>query len=314
MDGGLLRDAGRILLGQAIADGFLTGAVLALGALGASLSLQILRFANFSHAELLTWGGYIALTFTTFATVGTSIGPLSFGWQLLLAVLIAGAATGMVALAVDRLVFRPLRARHAHNLTMVFASFGVALILRNLVLLLCGPDAHYYSEELQIAIEVLPGVRLLPDQVFVLVLTMVLVCALHLVLRFSRLGMAMRAMAESPGLARVCGIETEKAIRWTWIVSGMLAAAGGVFLGLTVQLRPEMGFNLLLAIFTAAILGGSGSLFGAVIGGLAVGLAENLSLLVIPSGYKPAVPFVLLMLVLYFRPQGLFGSADNATT
>jgi branched-chain amino acid transport system permease protein len=314
VDGDLLREAGRILLGQAVADGFLTGAILALGALGASLNLQILRFANFSHAELLTWGGYIALTFTTFATVGTSIGPLSFGWQLLLAVLIAGTATGMVALAVDRLVFRQLRARHAHNLTMVFASFGVALILRNVVLLLWGPDAHYYSDELQIAIEVFPGIRLLPDQVFVLVLTLVLVLVLHLVLRFSRLGMAMRAMAESPGLARVCGIETEKAIRWTWIVSGMLAAAGGVFLGLTVQLRPEMGFNLLLAIFTAAILGGTGSLFGAVIGGLAVGLAENLSLLIIPSGYKAAVPFVLLMLVLYFRPRGLFGSADNAAT
>ena len=314
MDGDLLREVGQILLGQAVADGILTGAILALGALGASLSLQILRFANFSHAELLTWGGYIALTFTTFATVGTSTGPLSFGWQLLLAVLIAGTATGIMALAVDRLMFRQLRARHAHNLTMVFASFGVALILRNLVLLLWGPDAHYYSDELQIAIEVLPGIRLLPDQVFVLVLTLALVLALHLVLRFSRLGMAMRAMAESPVLARVCGIETEKAIRWTWIVSGMLAAAGGVFLGLTVQLRPEMGFNLLLAIFTAAILGGSGSLFGAAIGGLAVGLAENLSLLIIPSGYKAAVPFVLLMLVLYFRPQGLFGSADNAAT
>ena len=163
----MLREAGRILLGQAVADGFLTGAILALGALGASLSLQILRFANFSHAELLTWGGYIALTFTTFATVGTSIGPLSFGWQLLLALLIVGTATGMVALAVDRLVFRQLRARHAHNLTMVFASFGVALILRNVVLLLWGPDAHYYSDELQISIEVLPGIRLLPDQVFV---------------------------------------------------------------------------------------------------------------------------------------------------
>jgi branched-chain amino acid transport system permease protein len=303
-----------MLLGQAVADGILTGAILALGALGASFSLQILRFANFSHAELLTWGGYIALAFTTFATAGSPIGPLSFGWQLLVAVLIAGAATGVVALAVDLLVFSQLRARHAHNLTMVFASFGVSLIVRNLVLLVWGPDAHYYSDELQVAVEVLPGIRLLPDQVFVLVLALMLVLALHLVLRLSRLGMAMRAMAESPILARVCGIQTEKAIRWTWIVSGMLAAAGGVFLGLTVQLRPEMGFNLLLAILTAAILGGTGSLFGAVIGGLAVGLAENLSLLIIPSGYKAAVPFMLLMLVLYFRPQGLFGSADEAAT
>ena len=236
------------MIGQAIADGFLTGAILALGALGASLSMQILRFANFSHAELLTWGAYVALTFTSFATAGAPLGPFSFGWQLLAAMLIAGAATGGVALVVDRLVFARLRARHAHNLTMVFASFGVALILRNLVLLLWGPDAHYYSTELQIAVEVLPDIRLLPDQVFVLALTLLLVVALHLVLRMSRLGMALRAMAESPVLARVCGIETERAIRWTWMVSGMLAAAAGVFLGVTVQLRPEMGFNLLLRL------------------------------------------------------------------
>jgi branched-chain amino acid transport system permease protein len=139
-----------------------------------------------------------------------------------------------------------------------------------------------------------------------------LVVALHLVLRFSRVGIALRAMAESPMLARVCGIETERAIRWTWIVSGMLAAAAGVFLGVTVQLRPDMGFNLLLAVLTAAILGGTGSLIGAVIGGLAVGLAQNLSVLVIPTGYNAAVPFVLLMLVLFFRPQGLLGAADRA--
>ena len=300
------------MIGQAIADGFLTGAILALGALGASLGLQILRFANFSHAELLTWGAYIALTFTTFATAGVPLGPFSFGWQLLLGVLIAAIATGALALVVDRLVFRRLRARHAHNLTMVFASFGVAMILRNLVLLLWGPDAHLYNNELQIAIEVLPGVRVLPDQIFVLLLALVLVVALHLLLRLSRLGMAMRAMAENDALSRVCGIETERAIRWAWMASGMLAAAGGVFMGLTVQLRPEMGFNLLLGILTAAILGGTGSLLGAVVGGLAVGLAENLAVLVIPTGYKAAVPFLLLMLVLYFRPQGLFGSTDKA--
>jgi branched-chain amino acid transport system permease protein len=301
------------MIGQAIADGILTGAILALGALGASLGMQILRFANFSHAELLTLGAYVALTFTSFATAGVPLGPFSFGWQLLVAMLVAGVASGGIAIVVDRLVFARLRARHAHTLTMVFASFGVALVLRNLVLLLWGPDAHYYSTELQIAVEVLPGVRMMPDQFFVLVLTLLLVVALHLVLRLSRFGMALRAMAESPMLARVCGIETERAIRWTWMVSGMLAAAGGVFLGVTVQLRPEMGFSLLLAVLTAAILGGIGSLVGAVVGGLAVGLAENLSVLVIPTGYKEAVPFVLLLLVLLVRPQGLFGTVQRGS-
>lgn len=299
------------MIGQAVADGFLTGAIIALGAIGVSLSLQILRFANFSHAELLTWGAYLALTFTLFATAGAPLGPLSFGWQLIVAVLLAGVGTALLAVVVDAIVFARLRRRGAHPLTMVFASFGLALILRNLVLLLWGPDAHYYTTELQIAVEVFPNVRMLPDQIFVLALALVLVTALHLFLRRSRLGMAMRAMAESPALARICGVEIGRVIRWTWIASGALAAAAGVFSGLTVQLRPEMGFNLLLSIFTGAILGGAGSLFGAVVGGLAVGLAENLSVLVIPAGYKAATPFLLLLLVLFFRPQGLFGSAER---
>jgi branched-chain amino acid transport system permease protein len=300
------------VIGQAIADGIFTGAIVALGAIGVSLGMQILRFANFSHAELLTCGAYLVLCVTSFATAGIPLGPFSFGWQLLLAMVAAGALTGGLALVIDRLVFARLRSRHAHSLTMVFASFGVALILRNLVLLLLwGPDAHYYSTELQIAVELLPGIRILPDQVFVLALALLLVIVLHLVLRFSRLGIALRAMADNPALARVCGIETEKAISWTWIVSGILAAAAGVFLGVTVQLRPEMGFNLLLAMLTAAILGGTGSLIGAVIGGLAVGVAENLSVFVIPTGYKAAIPFLLLMLVLFVRPQGLFGSVGR---
>jgi branched-chain amino acid transport system permease protein len=296
------------VIGQAIADGVLTGAIIALGALGVSLSLQILRFANFAHAELLTCGAYLALSVTAITGVGEAIGPLSFGWPLLVAALIGGLGTAVVALGVDRLVFGRLRRRGAQTLTMVFASFGVALILRNLVVLIWGPDPQYYTDALQIAVEVLPGVRMLPDQIFILALTLVAVVALQLFLRRSRLGMAMRAMAESTALARVCGIETASVIRWTWIISGMLAAAGGVFAGLTVQLRPEMGFNLLLAILTAAILGGSGSPVGAVVGGLVVGLAENLSALVIPTGYMPAIPFLVLMLVLAVRPQGLFGS------
>jgi branched-chain amino acid transport system permease protein len=195
---------------------------------------------------------------------------------------------------------------------MVFASFGIALVLRNLVLLLWGPDAQYYTTELQIAIEILPNIRVLPDQIFILALALVLVVALQLFLRLTRLGMAMRAMAESPALARICGIEVNRVIRLTWITSGGLAAAAGVFAGLTVQLRPEMGFNLLLSLFTAAILGGTGSLYGGVIGGLIVGLAENLSVLIIPAGYKQAMPFLVLLLVLVMRPQGLFGSPERS--
>lgn len=295
------------MIGQAIADGILTGAIIALGAIGVSFALQIMRFANFAHSELLTWGAYIALTFVAFAGPGTPTGPLSFGWQLIAACLFAAIVTGLLAWLVDVLIFRQMRRRGAHNLSMVFAAFGAALIMRHVVVLIWGHNSYYYTRELQIAVELLPGVRMLPDQIFILLLAVAVVAGLHLFLTYSRIGMAMRAMAESPALARVCGIEVDGVIRWTWILSGALAALAGVFAGLTPQLHPEIGFNLLLALFAAAILGGTGSLAGAVVGGLLVGLAENLPLLFIGAGYKSAMPFLLLLLVLLLRPQGLFG-------
>jgi len=114
------------MLGQTIADGILTGAIIALGAIGVSFGLQILRFANFAHSELITWGAYLALAFVGFYGVGTPIGPVSFGWQLILAMLLAGLLTGVLAFIVDALVYRRLRNRGASSLTLVFASFGLA--------------------------------------------------------------------------------------------------------------------------------------------------------------------------------------------
>ena len=292
---------------QALADGMLTGAIIALGAIGVTFTLEIMRFANFAHSELLTWGAYIALVVVVFAGPGTPTGPLSFGWQLLAAALVAAVLTGLAAWAIDTLVFRRLRRRAAPPLTMVFAAFGAALVMRHLVVLIWGPESYYYTRELQIAVELLPGVRMLPDQLFIVGLALAAMLTLHVFLARSRTGMAMRAMAESPALAQVCGIEVEAVVRLTWIISGALAAFAGVFLGLTPQLHPEIGFNLLLSLFAAAILGGAGSLAGAVVGGFLVGLAENLSLLVVSPGYKGAMPFLLLLAILIVRPHGIFG-------
>src|SRR5262245_53916596 len=152
------------MIGQALADGLLSGAIIGLGAIGVSLGMQILRFANFAHSELLTWGAYLALTIISYTTIGHSIGPLSFGWPLLFAIAVAGICTGVLALLVDRIVFLRLRGRQAKSITMVFAAFGSALVLRNMLTLIWGFDVKYYSRELQLAIEVAPGVRMLPDQ------------------------------------------------------------------------------------------------------------------------------------------------------
>ena len=303
------------MLLQHIADGVLSGAVVALGAIGLSFTMKLLRFANFSHSELLTWGAYFALIFVSISTglsggFGTPIPPFSFGPALLLALAFSAVATAALALLLYRFVYARVGAS-AGNMTMVFASFGVALLLRNFIHLFFGADPVYYSRELQFAIRLPGNVRVMPDQVFLLGLTIVLVVALHLFLTRSRTGIAMRATAENPDLARVSGIDTGTITALVWIIGASFAAIGGTLYGLTVQLRPELGFSLILPLFAAAILGGAGSLYGAVIGGLAVGLAENLSVMVIPSTYKPAIPFLLILAILYLRPEGLFGERSS---
>lgn len=297
---------------QHAADGVLTGAIIALGAIGVTLSMTILRFANFGHSELVTFGAYVALVFIAFTGMGAApIDPFSIGWPFFIAIAAAGAGTALLALVIDALVFRRLRSRNAARLTFIFASFGAALVMRNLIMLGFGASPEYYSRELTMAILVPPGIRVMPDQVLVLGLTCALVVLLWAFLTFTRAGLAMRAVAESPTLSEVSGIDVRAVTRWTWVLSGGLAAMAGVFFGLTVQLRPEMGFNLLLPLFAAAILGGAGSVFGAVVGGLIVGLAENLSVIWISPGYKMAVPFILMIGLLFLRPHGLFGKGEK---
>ncbi len=317
---------------QVLTDGLVIGSVVSLGAIGLSLTFSILRFSNFGHGELLAWGAYFALTaLTVFASVGgveagvgtggsmaslASLGssapfaPFSFGWPLLAALGVAALCTALLALLLDALLFKRLRKQGA--ITLVIASFGAALALRNLLLFFHGGIPQYYSQDLQIAVALLPrsvwgGMRITPDQMFVLGLTAVTVIGLHLFLSRSTLGRAMRATAMNPQLARVAGIDPERVLRATWVIGGVLAATAGVFAGLTVQLRPTLGLDLLLPLFAAVILGGIGSVWGAVIGGLIVGLAESAAVAIVGAEYRAAAAFAVLIAILLMRPNGLFG-------
>jgi branched-chain amino acid transport system permease protein len=304
---------------QIIADGLIIGSVISLGAIGLSLTLSIVRFSNFSHGELLAWGAYLALIVGTALTaineaLAAPIGPFSFGWGLLMAMVVAAVMTALLALALDTILFKRLR-EHG-SITLVIASFGAALVLRNLLLFWQGGVPKYFSQNLQIAIPVLPrsvwggGLRFTPDQLLVLLLTLATVAGLHLFLRYSVLGRSMRATAINPALARLTGIDPERVLRATWMIGGMLAAVAGVFAGITVQLRPTMGVDLLLPLFAAVILGGIGSVWGAVLGGLMVGLAESASVSLIGAEYRAAAAFIVLILVLMVKPNGLFGERN----
>ena len=205
---------------QIIADGLIIGSVIALGAIGLSLTLSIVRFSNFSHGELLAWGAYLALMAAGGLTamnqgLAKPVGPFSFGWGLMIAILVAAALTALLALALDAILFKRLRNHGA--ITLVIASFGAALVLRNLLLFWQGGVPQYFSQNLQIAIPLLPrkfsgGLRFTPDQLLVLALTLATVAGLHLFLRYSVLGRSMRATANNPLLARVTGINPEKVL------------------------------------------------------------------------------------------------------
>jgi len=300
---------------QIIADGLIIGSVISLGAIGLSLTLSIVRFSNFSHGELLAWGAYLALVGTTAFTashesLASPIGPFSFGWGLVISLVVASALTALLALLLDAILFKRLRKQGA--ITLVIASFGAALVLRNLLLFWQGGVPKYYSQNLQIAIAFLPrrtygGLRFTPDQLLVLALTLATVTALHLFLRYSVLGRSMRATAINPALAQVTGIDPERVLRATWLIAGALAALAGVFAGVTVQLRPTMGVELLLPLFAAVVLGGIGSLWGAVLGGFIVGLAESASVVLLGAEYRTAAAFIVLIAILLLRPNGLFG-------
>ncbi len=222
---------------QLIADGFVIGSVIALGAIGVTLVYSILQFANFAHGELLTWGAYLAWTvlvgIAAVAGPVMPLGPFSFGWPLLAALAVAAGVTAALALLLDNLLFRRLR-RRGSAITLIMASFGAALVLRNLLQFIYGAVPEYYSREIQVALRLVPrdvlgGLRITPDQLFVLGLTAVSVVALHLFLTRATLGKAMRAASLNPQLARVTGIDVDGVIRATWIIGAVLATVAGVF-------------------------------------------------------------------------------------
>jgi branched-chain amino acid transport system permease protein len=301
---------------QHLIDGILTGAIISLGAIGLTMVMHILRFANFAYAELLAIGAYAALVFDAlFAALvpalAVKFAPLTLTGTLALACAIAMGVAGLSALVLDQLIFRRIREK-AGPLSMVFASFGVALIVRNAIVLAFGLQPQLYSREIAFAVILSfdPLILIKPDQVFVLAAAVMLMLAFHLVLTRTTFGFALRAVAENPSLAQVNGVNLAAMIAAVWLIGGALAAAAGVFYALTNQLNPMIGHVFLLPVFAATIVGGIGSVYGAVAGGFIVGIASGLSLMILPSGYTPAMPFLIILAVLLIRPQGLFGEAE----
>jgi len=299
---------------QILIDGLIAGSMIGLGAIGVTLTYSILRFANFAHGDMISWGAYFAYAASALlglasTSLTTPIAPFSFGWSLPLATVVAVVLTAALALLVDAVLFGPLRARRSAVIILVMASFGAALTLRSLLEFIFTAQPAYFTDELQIAIRLGGGMRATPDQLLTLALAVVVVTAVHLMLTRTAIGRSMRAVSENPQLSGVVGIDVRSVVRIVWVLGAALACVAGVMAGLLVQIRPQMGLDLLLPLFAAAILGGIGSVPGAMIAGLIVGLAEAVAVQTIGAEWRASVAFLILVAILILRPQGLFGRA-----
>jgi branched-chain amino acid transport system permease protein len=295
---------------QFLLDGLIAGSMIGLAAIGITLTYSILRFSNFAHGDFMAWGTYAALVIVGALGGSTALKPLSFGLPLLASLILAMGLTALLALALDWMLFARLRAR-GQTIIVVMASFGASMALRSLLEFIFTSRPTYFSREIQMAMPVGFGIKITADQIALLVLTLVLVTGMHLFLSRSQRGREMRAYAQNPALAQVAGIDVDRVVRATWIIGAALACAAGVMVGILVQIRPLMGLSLLLPVFAAAILGGIGSVPGAVLGGLIIGLSESAAVQFIGAEWRAAVSFVILMVVLLIRPMGLFGVVER---
>jgi len=272
--------------------GVVLGSILTLGAIGVSLIYGILRFAHFAHGDLMALGAYFAFSLV-----------VGLGFPVWASAPFAIVAAALVAIVIDQTVYRHLR--KSPPIILLISSFGIAIALRSVIQLIWGPRNQVYVKGIQMPWHV-GDLVVKPDHVWIVGGAVVLVIALHLFLTRTKTGKAMRAMSDNMDLALVSGIPAERVIMATWAVGGGLAAVAGIFLGMDTRLHPVMGWSVMLPIFAAAILGGIGRPYGAIAGGMVIGLAMELSTMVIDPTYKPAVAFALMVLMLIVRPQGLF--------
>lgn len=294
-------------------NGLSTGAIFALGAVGLTLVYGILKLVNFAHGDFLTFGAYMAY-----------IVNVSWGGPLILGVFFAILATALLGIGLEKGMWGPMRARGAGQLQLLLMAIGLAFVIRYGIQFVptingdgitwdqpaFGTTLLQYDISTSSAVEFI-GLRIGEMQLIVIIVGFIVLIATGLMLKLTTLGKRMRALSDNLDLAETSGINTSRVILWTWIFAAGLAGLAGVFAGAITQLQPELGFELLLPIFAAVVLGGIGNAFGALTAGVLLGIVVEWSTFLpfVPSGAKLAVGFIVLILVLVIRPQGILGQA-----
>jgi len=282
---------------QSILNGILAGCIYALFAMGLTLIYGVLNFVNFAHGELIMWGAYFL-----YFLMGKP-----FGLPLPIALIPALFLTILLGIGMDRFVFKPLRT--ANRLTLLIAALGLSFLLRNGAQFLWGAELRTYGFEIKRGLRIL-GISITLNQVAIILTSIVCIVFVYLLFHRSRLGKSMRAVSDNLELARVVGIDSKHAIQFAWVIASVLAGVGGILLALDTNLQPGMGLINLVKAFAATLLGGVGNIWGALLGGIVIGLAENLGVLVISPGYKDAIAFGIMVLMLLIRPSALLGRQE----
>jgi branched-chain amino acid transport system permease protein/neutral amino acid transport system permease protein len=282
---------------EAIGFGIATGAVIALGAVGFSVQFGISNILNITYGALMTLAAYVG-----YALVNRGVNA----W---LALVIGAIVVGVVSVAYNRVLLAPLVRRGTRAIAMVIVTVSAGIILQYVIVAIAGPDSHSYGEQSGATLHLL-GFTLSAGQVAIIVLTAVVMLALHLLLTRTTLGKAMRATSSNRTLARSCGIATDRVSDIAWLISGSLCGAAGVALAITtVSFDFSLGSLFLIPMIAAAVLGGIGQPYGAMLGGLIVGVSSEVAAAVTNPNYKDVVAFVILIAFLLIRPRGLFGAA-----
>ncbi len=297
---------------QQVINGLTLGAVYALIALGYTMVYGILELINFAHGEIYMIGAYLGMIYLGalgWAAHGQGAEVIGWGalWMPLLAVTVLSMLTAAgYGVAVERVAYRPLRA--AHRLAPLISAIGASIFLQNYVMLTQGSTDKIFPHILPAPTPIWAAVPITPIQLLIWVSSVLLMAALHLFVRKTRLGKAMRATAQDRTMAALCGIPTDRVIVTTFMIGSGLAAAAGIMAAMYYGVAHfTIGYVAGLKAFTAAVLGGIGHIPGAMIGGVLLGLVESLGAAYVSGEFKDGFAFLILILVLLLRPTGLWG-------
>jgi neutral amino acid transport system permease protein len=289
-------------LAQVTINGLVSGAYFALGAAGLTLVYGVLRLVNFAHGEFLTFGAYMAIV--AHSTLGL---PFSAG------IVAAVVATAVFGVAIELAIWRPMRRKGAGVLQLLLMSLGLAFVIRNVIQLFAGTEVRTLGANVTASITFGGGLHIGRTELWVTLLAFATLLALGVALRRTLFGKRIRALSDDPELAATTGIDVDRIVLYTWLLAGGLAGLAGVVYGASVGVvTPNLGFGIVLSLFAAVIVGGIGNAYGALAGGMLIGLVQEWSTLVVAASLKVAVGFAVMILVLILRPQGIFGQARSA--